>query len=177
MTDPLPSGSTQPSIRRFIFNRYTAAAFLAGATAVAGVGGLARSQAMSGWHHGMMSGPQSPAEVSAHVDHMLKHFYAEVDATEAQKAQIGPLVKQAVDDLLPLHSQVRAAHVQAVQALEQPTVDRASLEAARIAHLQLIDQASKRLVQLLADVGDVLTPTQRKGLAEHLEEMHAMPHS
>jgi hypothetical protein len=64
-----------------------------------------------------------------------------------------------------------------MQALEQPTVDRASLEAARAEHLQLADEASKRIVQLFGDVGDVLTPTQRKALAEHLEHLHGMPHS
>jgi len=35
---------------------------------------------------------------------MLKHLYVEIDATDAQKAQITPLVKQAVSDLLPLHT-------------------------------------------------------------------------
>ena len=104
MNDPTPTDPRAPVVRRF-FSRHTAVAFLAGAALVAGVGGLARSEAMSGWHQGMMDGTQSAAEVSAHVDHMLKHFYVEVDATDAQKAQIGPLVKQAVDDLLPLHSQ------------------------------------------------------------------------
>jgi periplasmic protein CpxP/Spy len=132
---------------------------------------------MSRWHQGMMDGTHSAAEVSAHVDHMLKHFYVEVDATDAQKAQIGPLVKQAVNDLMPLHSQFQSAHSQAMQALEQPTVDRASLEAARAEHLQLADEASKRIVQLFGDVGDVLTPAQRKALAEHLEHLHGMPHS
>jgi Spy/CpxP family protein refolding chaperone len=33
------------------------------------------------------------------------------------------------------------------------------------------------MTQLIADVGDVLTPTQRKALSEHLERMHGMPHS
>jgi periplasmic protein CpxP/Spy len=176
MNNPTPTGPSAPSVRR-LFSRYTAVAFLAGAALVAGAGGLARSEAMSGWHHGMMDGTHSPAEVSAHVDHMLKHFYVEVDATDAQKAQIGPLVKQAVNDLMPLHSQLRSAHSHAMEALEQPTVDRASLEAARVEHLQLGDEASKRIVQLLGDVGDVLTPAQRKALAEHLEHLHGMPHS
>jgi protein CpxP len=175
MNDPTPSGPTSPSARRF-FSRYTAVAFIAGIALAAGIG-LAHSEAMGGWHHGMMDGTHSPAEVSAHVDHMLKHFYVEVDATDAQKAQIGPLVKQAVNDLTPLHSQLQSAHNQALQALEQPTVDRASLEAARAAHVQLADQASKRIVQLFGDVGDVLTPTQRKALAEHIEHLRGMPHS
>jgi protein CpxP len=176
MNNPTPTASSAPSTRR-LFSRYTAVAFLAGAALAAGVGGLARSEAMSGWHHGMMDGTHSPAEVSAHVDHMLKHFYVEVDATDAQKAQIGPLVKQAVNDLMPMHSQLQSAHSRALQALEQPTVDRASLEAARAEHLQLADEASKRIVQLLGDVGDVLTPAQRQSLAEHLEHLHGMPHS
>lgn len=34
--------------------------------------------------------------------------------------------------------------------------------------MALADQASKRLIQLVADVGDTLTPEQRKKLAEHL---------
>lgn len=176
MDDKKLTGPSAPSARR-LFSRYTAAAFLAGAALVAGVGALARGEAMSGWHHGMMDGTHSTAEVSAHVDHMLKHFYVEVDATDAQKAQIGPLVKQAVNDLIPLHSQLQSAHSRAMQALEQPTIDRASLEAARAEHLQLADDASKRIVQLIGDVGDVLTPGQRKALAEQLEHLHGMPHS
>jgi periplasmic protein CpxP/Spy len=175
MNDPTQTSPSAPAARRF-FSRYTAVAFLAGVALVVGVG-LARSEAVSGWHRGMMDGTHSAAEVSAHVDHMLKHFYVEIDATDAQKAQIGPLVKQAVNDLMPLHSQLQSAHSHAMQALQQPTVDRASLEAARAEHLQLADEASKRIVQLFGDVGDVLTPAQRQALAEHLEHLHGMPHS
>jgi periplasmic protein CpxP/Spy len=163
---------------RSLFNRQTVFAFLAGASLVGGVGAAASAMGAGGWHHGMMmGGTESPADMSAHIDHVLKHLYVEIDATDAQKAQIGPMVKQAVNDLLPLHTQFQTAHVQAVQGLTQPTVDRAALEAARQAHLQLADQASKRIVQLLGDVGDVLTPTQRNALATHLEQLHGMPHS
>jgi periplasmic protein CpxP/Spy len=178
MNNPLPASVNEPSFRRFLFNRFTAAAFLAGVGLTAGVGGLAWGEATGGWHHGMMmDGTHSVADVSAHVDHMLKHFYVEIDATDAQKVQIGPLVKQAVNDLLPLHTQLHAAHADAMQALAKPTVDRTSLEAARVEHMQLAEQASKRIVQLLADVGDVLTAPQRQALADHLEHMHGMPHS
>jgi periplasmic protein CpxP/Spy len=177
MTTPLSTTGDAPSFRRLLFNRYTLVAFVAGAVLAAGVGASALT-GMGGCHHGMiMDGTHSAAEVSAHVDHMLKHFYVEIDATDAQKAQIGPLVKQAVDDLMPLHSQLHTAHTHAVQALTQTTVDRGSLEAARVEHLQLADRASKRMTQLIADVGDVLTPTQRKALSDHLERMHGMPHS
>ena len=158
--------------RRSIFSRMTLVAFAAGAVFAGSIVAAAASGVM---HHGMMAGSFSAADASAHVDHLLKHVYAEIDATDAQKAQITPLVKQAVNDLLPLHTQLQAAHEQAISALTQNTVDRTALEAARVAHLQLADQASKRLTQLLADVDEVLTPDQRTALAAHLKEMHAKP--
>jgi protein CpxP len=161
-----------------LLNRQTVFAFLAGAGLVTGVGAAAAAMSGGGWHHGMMMhGAQSPADMSAHIDHVLKHLYVEIDATDAQKAKIGPLVQQAVSDLMPLHTQFQAAHAQVVQGLTQPTVDRAALESARAAHLQVADQASKRIAQLLGDVGDVLTPAQRSALATHLEKLHGMPHS
>jgi Spy/CpxP family protein refolding chaperone len=167
--------STEPKTpRRPLFSRMTFALVIAGATLVGGVAALANGTGMCGWHHGM-SGTHSAADVTAHVDHMLKHLYVEIDATDAQKAQITPLVKQAVSDLLPLHAQLQAAHTQAIQGLTASPVDRTALEASRVAHLQLADQASKRLVQLMADVSDVLTPAQRSAFAAHLKQMHGNP--
>ena len=163
-------GNTTP--RRSVFSRMTVIAFVAGAALAGGIVAAAAT-GMAGFHHGMMGGPHSAADMSEHVDHVLKHLYIEIDATDAQQAQITPLVKQAVNDLLPMHAQLQAAHVQAVQALTGNTVDRTALEAARVAHLQLADQASKRLTQLLADVDEVLTPAQRTALAAHLKQMHA----
>jgi Spy/CpxP family protein refolding chaperone len=149
----------------------TLVAFVAGAALAGGIAAVAAS-GMGGMHHGMMNGTHSAADVSAHVDHVLKHLYVEIDATDAQKAQITPLVHQAVSDLVPMHAQLQAAHQQAIGALLQDTADRSALEAARVTHLQLADQASKRLTQLLADVDDVLTPAQRTSLAAHLQRMH-----
>jgi protein CpxP len=170
MNTPLETKAIPPS-RPPLFNRMTLIAIVAGATLVSGVVALANGTGKCGWHHGMMGG-HGAADVSAHVDQMLKHLYVEIDATDAQKAQITPLVKQAMNDLLPLHDQLQAAHTQAIEGLTMSPVDRPALEAARVAHLQLADQASKRLVQLIADVSDTLTPAQRNSLAAHLKQMH-----
>ena len=176
MNTPSEPTSSPRSILRTLFNRQTVFAFFAGAALVGGVGAVAAAMGASDWHHGMMMhGAESPEDMSAHIDHVLKHLYVEIDATDAQKAKIGPLVHQAASDLLPLHTQLQAAHTQAVQGLTQPTIDRAALETAREAHLQLADQASKRIVQLLGDVGDVLTPAQRNALATRMEQLHGMP--
>ena len=58
---------------------------------------------------------------------------------------------------------------QAALLLTQPTVDRAALEALRAEQLQLAVDGSKRLVQALADVADILTPAQKGQLAVRLE--------
>jgi periplasmic protein CpxP/Spy len=155
-----------------LLNRYTVIAFVAGVGLTVGVGAVA-AMGMGGMHHGMMmDASATPAQISDHVDHVLKHLYVEIDATPAQQAQIGPLVHQAVTDLLPLRPQLQADHAQFVQALSQNPIDPNALEAARAAHLQLADQASKRIVQLLADVGNTLTPTQRQALLTHMQKMH-----
>jgi periplasmic protein CpxP/Spy len=155
-----------------LFTRNTVAAFIAGAGLMAGIGAVAQGSGLSTMHRGMMNGTASPAEIAAHVDHMLKHLYVEIDATPAQQAQIGPLVQQAVTDLLPLRPQFQAGHSQFVQALTQSTIDRNGLETARESQLQLADEGSKRIVQLLGDVGNVLTPAQRQSLASHLAQLH-----
>ncbi len=166
------------AFRRLFLNRYAALAFIAGAGLSAGVAALAQTGGMAAMHHGMMmSGSGNPTDMAAHVDHVLKHLYVEINATDAQKAQIDPLVKQAMTDLMPLHAQAQSAHTQFFQALTQPTLDPNSLEAAREAHMQLAEQASKRFVQLIGDVGNVLTPAQRQALANHLQKLHGMPSS
>lgn len=170
----MPTTPESPAApRRSLFNRMTLAAFVFGAALTGGVCAIAAGSGMSGWHGGMMmDGTHSPAEVNAHIDHVLKHLYVEIDATDAQKAQIGPLVKQAVSDLMPMHTQLASAHGALLDTLTAATIDRSALETERQAHLQLADQASKRLVQLIADVADVLTPEQRTTLAARLKEMH-----
>jgi periplasmic protein CpxP/Spy len=170
-TSPSTPNAARPRGR--LFNRYTAASFVLGAALAAAVG--ASAYGMSAHHGMMMDGTHSAAEVQAHVDHVLKHLYVEIDASPAQQAQIEPLVKQAVTDLMPLGTQIHAAHARIVQALTQPTVDRGALESVRTEHLQLADQASRRIVQLIEDVGDVLSVEQRKSLANHLERMHGAP--
>jgi Spy/CpxP family protein refolding chaperone len=156
-----------------LFTRYTIAAFIAGAGLMAGIGAVAQGAGLTSMHHGMMlNSNASPAEIAAHVDHMLKHLYVEIDATPAQQTQIGPLVQQAVTDLLPLGPQFKAGHAQFVQALTESAIDRNGMETVRESQLQLADRGSKRIVQLLGDVGNVLTPAQRQALATHLQQMH-----
>jgi protein CpxP len=122
-----------------------------------------------GWHRaGFLGAPLDPARLDEHLDRMLKHLYVEIDATDAQQQQLAPIVKAAAQDLLPLRARMHDAHRQAIELLSQETIDRAALERLRADHLSLMEQASKRFTQALADVADVLTPEQRKQLTEHV---------
>jgi len=152
---------TQP--RRRFFKR-AAIAGLLGAVA-AGIG--FKAHAHGGWHRrGFMDESLDPAQLDERLDRMLKHLYVEIDATDAQKAKLGPIVKDAVRDLRPLRAKMRAARKQAIELLTQDTVDRAAIEKLRAEQMQAAEQASKRITRALADAAEVLTPAQRKQLAE-----------
>jgi periplasmic protein CpxP/Spy len=168
MTDTTPT--PQPSIdhprRRFLRRAAIAAVVTALATGV-GLKAFAWGHGWGGWHRGGFMGAHlDPAKLDEHLDRMLKHLYVEVDATDVQKQQLGPIVKAAARDLLPMRERMREARGQAVTLLSQPTVDRGALESLRAGQLQLAEQASRRFTQALADVADVLTPEQRKQLAD-----------
>jgi Spy/CpxP family protein refolding chaperone len=144
---------------------------LAGGVALAaGIGAFAHEPGTFAFHHQAMSSE----DIASHVDKFLQHVYIEADATDAQKAQIEPLVKQAVADLLPMHDGARNFHQQALALLSQDTIDRAAIESMRAEHMQAADQASRRIAQVLGDVAEVLTPAQRKALAAKAAQMHGL---
>jgi len=169
-TQPSAAGSASPR-RRFLKG---AAIVTLIAGVAAGIGAKAFAHGGYGrWHRaGFMGAPLDPARLDEHLDRMLKHLYVEVDATDAQKQQLAPIVKAAAHDLLPLRARFHDARRQAIDLLSQPTIDRAALETLRAEHFRLADQASQRFVQALGDVADVLTPAQRKQVAEHLGRWH-----
>ena len=141
------------------FRRFTLAAL---------IGGIAAGATYKAFAHGGYGrGPIDPADLDKHLDRMLKHFYVEIDATEEQKRRLEPIVKQAAKDLLPVREQLHAGRKQAIDLLTQERVDPKAVEALRARHLQLVDEASRRLTRALGEAADVLTPAQRKELAAH----------
>jgi protein CpxP len=137
---------------------------LAGAlgAAAAGIG----FKAFGHGRHG--AGPIDPADLDRHLDRMLRHLYVEIDATEAQKQKLDPIVRQAAKDLLPARERLHAARREAIELLSRERVDAAALEALRAKQIALADEASKRLTRAVAEAAEVLTPAQRKELAAHL---------
>jgi periplasmic protein CpxP/Spy len=166
---PEPSTPRQEHPRRRFFRRAAVVTVIAGVATGIGIAAFAHGGGHGGWHRGgFLGGSLDPATLDQRVDRMLKHLYVEIDATDAQKQQLAPIVKAAARDLLPLRTRLRDGRRQAIGLLSQPQIDRAALEALRVDQLMLAEQASKRVTQALADVGDVLTVEQRTQLAERI---------
>jgi periplasmic protein CpxP/Spy len=130
----------------------------------------------AGFHHswgGRWGGhAMSPEAAKEHLQIASKWLLRDIDASPEQQDRVNAIVAGAVDDLFRLrerHQQNRDAfHRQ----LGGATIDRAALEEIRQSEMGVADEASKRLVQALADVSDVLTPEQRQALAERIHRHH-----
>jgi protein CpxP len=132
-------------------------------------GTFAYARNASGWtHHGR--GPMSAEFIADHVELGVKYALSDVDATAEQKAQVTTILQAAATDVHALADQHFAARKQLHEILSAPTIDRERLEAVRASELRLADDASKRILQGVADAAEVLTPEQRAELAEHIQE-------
>jgi Spy/CpxP family protein refolding chaperone len=120
------------------------------------------------WGHHRMS----PEAMHEHLQVGVKWALRDVDATEEQQARVSAIVGAALTDL----HRLKEAHVANRDAfrteIAAASVDREALERIRKAELALAEDASRRLVAALADAAEVLTPEQRKALAER-HERHA----
>jgi periplasmic protein CpxP/Spy len=115
---------------------------------------------------GFLNGPLSQAQIDDRIDRMTKHMAIELDATSDQQAKIAAIAKAAVGDLRQMREQAQAARARGLTLLTAPTVDRTALEQLRTQQMTLADTASKRIVQALADAADVLSPEQRRKVAD-----------
>ena len=167
-TNQAPVRSLRP-----LFKRVAALALAVGVAVTVGVTAIAHTTGGGGWHHGRA---MTAADMDAHVDAMLEHIYTEIDVTDAQKAQIDPLVKQAVAECAPLHDRFHAAHTDLLALFGADRVDRDAIERVRSENMRLADEATQRIARLLGDVADVLTVEQRKTLVARITQMHAEMH-
>ena len=142
---------------------------------VAGLTGNILSMAFGqgdSWHHiswhdgGFFGRSLSPAQIDDRIDRMTKHMAIELDATTDQQVKVANIVKAAVSDLRPLHEKAHATRAQVVTLLTASTIDRSAIERLRAEKIGLAETASKRIAQALADAADVLSPEQRRKLAD-----------
>lgn len=120
--------------------------------------------------HGMHGGAMGMMGSPRHMERMLDA----VNATPEQRTQIQQIVQTARADMGAQREAGRKLHEQGATLFAQPTVDARAAETLRQQMLAQHDQASKRGMQLMLDVSRVLTPEQRKTLAERMAQRRSM---
>jgi periplasmic protein CpxP/Spy len=113
-------------------------------------------------------GPPTPTQIEDRADRVVRHIAIEIDATAEQQAKLQAVIKNAINDLLPMREKMVGVHEQVRLLLTQPTIDRANLERLRAEQMTNIEALSKRITQAFADAAEALTPDQRKKLDELL---------
>jgi Spy/CpxP family protein refolding chaperone len=129
-------------------------------------GGMGMGMGME--HGGMMGG--AGMRPGAHMDRML----TEIKATPEQRAQITTIMNAAQTDLRTQADAGRAMHLQMQQLLSQPVLDANAIETQRQQMSAHHDQVSKRMTQALLDGARVLSPDQRKLLADRMAQRRGM---
>jgi periplasmic protein CpxP/Spy len=124
-------------------------------------GGMGGGYGMGGMG-GMYGGRQ--------IDRMLDI----VSATPEQRARIKPIVDAARTELQASFEAGRKLHEQNRALFAQPNVDAGAVEALRQQMLAQHDQVSRRMTQVMLEVSGVLTPEQRKTLADRMAQRRGM---
>jgi periplasmic protein CpxP/Spy len=129
-----------------------------------GHGGHGSHGAMHGGGHGMMMmGGRG-----------LERLLDSVNASAEQRTQVKAIAERAATDLKSQRDAGQGTRQQMMALFTQPVVDANAVEALRAQQMQRHDQASRRMTQAMVEVSRVLTPEQRKQLAERMAKRGEM---
>ena len=135
----------------------------------------AQPQGMRSGEHGVGHGGDDRGHGMSMVSpRMMGRVLDAVSASAEQRAQIKQITDAARADMKTQHEGGRQLRVDAAALFAQPTVDARAAEALRQQMLARHDQASKRQLQMMLDISRVLTPEQRKTLADKLAQHRSM---
>lgn len=117
--------------------------------------------------HASMGGPGPGGPFGGSPRHM-ERLLDEVGATDAQKAQIKQIVDASRAEMTKQHEAGRALRTKMRQVLTAPTIDTNAAEQLRLQMIAQHEQASRRGLQTMVDMAQVLTPEQRAKVGERM---------
>lgn len=120
--------------------------------------------------HGPMGGSMGEPMMGGMLPRMLDR----VNATPEQRAQIKQIMDRSAADRQARREAGRALREQAMALFTQPTVDANAVEALRKQQMAAHDEASKRVTLAMIEISRVLTPEQRKQIAEQMTQRREM---
>jgi periplasmic protein CpxP/Spy len=135
------------------------------------------SVTLSAWampHGGGHAGHGGPGMGMMFGGRGLERMLDGVNATADQRTQIKAIAERARADLQTQREASKGTREQFMTLFTQPTVDAAAAEALRAQTMQQHDQASRRVMQAMIEISRVLTPEQRKQLADRMQQRRAM---
>ncbi len=123
---------------------------------------------------GMGMGMQGQRPMTGMGGPGIERMLDNVDATEAQRAEIAKIMEAARTELAGQRAAGQALHAQMMDLFTQPTVDAAAVEALRKQMQALREVGSQRMTQAMVQASQVLTPEQRQQMAERMTQRRAM---
>jgi len=165
MSHPTPTSTPNPTALRW---RHLAAAAAATLALSASLAGTALAQPHGGPGH--RGGGHGHGQMMQLSERMLDR----VNATPEQRTQIRQIMDAARTDMQAQRQTQQGLRDQTMQLFSQPNVDARAAEALRQQMLAQHDQRSKRMMQAMIDASRVLTPEQRKLMADNMKKHRDM---
>lgn len=162
---------------RSSLSRLLVSSLLVGAAALSAL--TVQAQPMSpggpGGHRGAMMGGGEHGRHGGGMDMKWSgRMLDAVKATPEQRAQIQKIMETARTDLQAQREAGQALRTQLMQAMAQPNIDANAVEQVRQQMVAQHDQVSKRRMRAMVDAARVLTPDQRRQLAERMAQRRSM---
>jgi Spy/CpxP family protein refolding chaperone len=171
------SESTKTTPERPAFWRRKDTWVVAAALAVLGAAVVAVPTAMAFRGHGGHGFGHDPQQARERAAFAVEWAFRAVDASETQRTEGKAVVERVVDQLIPLGERHREHREAVARELVKPQIDRAALEQLREQGMGLADEASRIMIDGVADLAEVLTSEQRAELLALLHRFHGGGHS
>ncbi len=123
-----------------------------------GMNAQGQMQGMGGRHGGMFN------------EQMVERMGEKVNATDEQKQKLKDIASKYVQGQNERQTAMQSMRQKSMQLLSSDPVDTAAVEQVRASQIAYMDEQSKRMTQAMTEAAQVLTPEQRKQLAQMMPE-------